>query len=174
MHSRFLIRITKISNRLKLIRNHGLVERNVCQEFSYNSRLDTIQAAVLLPKLEILDKEIYEKNLLALFYNNSFEKLNDLFCPITNKSCKSAWAQYTLIVSKRDELIKYLEDSNIPTAIHYPLPLNKQPAIQDLEFNLPVGNYLSKNVLSLPIHPYMDNDTRNYIVNKLINFYKND
>ena len=81
---------------------------------------------------------------------------------------QSAWAQYTLKVTDRDELRKRLSDADIPTAVHYPMPLNKQPAVQDLDAILHNGDEMSDQVVSLPMHAYMAETTFEQITNAML------
>ena len=96
-----------------------------------NSRLDTLQAAILLPKLDILDWEIDHRNELASFYTNQLMNLSHVRTPDIKNDRKSAWAQFTLICEDRTEIIDKLTSFNVPYAIHYPLSLNLQPAVAD-------------------------------------------
>ncbi|HPB98416.1 MAG TPA: DegT/DnrJ/EryC1/StrS family aminotransferase, partial [Polyangiaceae bacterium] len=78
--------------------------------------------------------------------------------PVVAPHNTSAWAQYTLQVSDRRKVCNYLKEKGIPTAVHYPMPLNQQPAVADAKVSLPVGDALAQRVLSLPMHPYLGED----------------
>jgi len=80
----------------------------------------------------------------------------------------SAWAQYTLQVPKRDVVQERLKQAGIPTAVHYPIPLNKQPAVTDASVQLPVGDAVAKRVMSLPMHPYLDEDSIQRIAHAIV------
>lgn len=82
-------------------------------------------------------------------------EVNEVVLPIMSESNRCAWAQYTIRTTKRDFLSDALLDVGIPTAVHYPIPLNRQPAVADNNSLLPVGDKASKEVLSLPMHPYL-------------------
>ena len=147
----------------------------------YNSRLDTIQAAILLPKLEAFEQyELDERNKFAKMYT---DKLKDYVkTPFVDEGFVSSWAQYTLIFDNKDErdyVQNRLKDKGIPSMIYYCKPMHKQSVYADYSFNLDdlcVSESLSDTVLSLPMHPYMSGDQINDICNAVlesIEDYKN-
>ena len=119
-----------------------------------NSRLDTIQAAILLPKLEILDDEMQARQRVAETYTKLFNEAGIDTTPFIEVHNQSAWAQYTIQVDNRCEVQEKLKTEGIPTAVHYPIPLNKQPAVAS-EKVLPMGDKIAERVMSLPMHPYL-------------------
>lgn len=148
-------------NKILSIRVHGkgsFKYENI--RVGLNSRLDTIQAAILLPKLEAFESyELENRNKFAKAYT---EKLKDIVkTPIVPDGYLSSWAQYTLILEteeEREHLKEELNKNGIPTMVYYPIPLHKQIVYKDYNFNLEdltVAEKLSKYVLSLPMHPYM-------------------
>ena len=153
---------------IRQIARHGQEKRYHHVRVGINSRLDTLQAAILLPKLQILDQEIEARNELSNFYTENLTDRISFTPPKIKSECCSAWAQYTLISNDRGKLKDRLAKNDIPTAVHYPLPLNKQPAVLDPSVNLPVGDELAEKVLSLPIHAYMDMPTRQRIISILV------
>ncbi len=128
----------------------------------WNSRLDTIQAAVLLEKLKIFKEyELTNVNLVAQKYTESLSKY--VVCPVVKKGFYSSWAQYTIRLkskNERDELQKYLKTKNIPTNVYYPKPMHTQEAFLGIDEyqDCTISKLLSETVLSLPIHPYMQDD----------------
>lgn len=141
---------------IRQIARHGQDRRYHHVRVGVNSRLDTLQAAVLLPKLEILDSEIAVRQHIAEAYSIGLVGTS-LIAPSIADYNQSAWAQYTVrVTSKREEVQATLKSSSVPTAIHYPLPLNLQPAIADMSALLPVSNKTACEILSLPMHPYLD------------------
>lgn len=142
----------------------------------YNSRLDTIQAAILLPKFEAFkDYELGNRNKFAKMYT---EKLKDVVkTPVVPEGYVSSWAQYTLILNseeERNELQAKLKEAGIPTMIYYPIPLHKQIVYEGYNFNLEdlkVSENLCKTVLSLPMHPYMSEEQVNKIANTIISIF---
>ena len=138
-----------------------------------NSRLDTLQAAILLPKLKAFrEYELDSRNKFAYMYTEKLK--NYVKTPLIEHNYISSYAQYTLILDsseQRDYLKKYLEKKGIPTMVYYPKPLHLQTAYKDYNFNLEdleVSENLSKCVLSLPMHPYLDGEVVNDICNHVI------
>ncbi|HGH6027436.1 TPA: DegT/DnrJ/EryC1/StrS family aminotransferase [Vibrio mimicus] len=140
---------------MRQIARHGQDRRYHHIRIGINSRLDTLQAAILLPKLEILDEEIELRNKIAMQYSQMLNNVGVLATPFIEKHNISAWAQYTIQVQNRAEVQKKLKDAGIPTAVHYPIPLNKQPAVADSRIQLQVGDKIAEEVMSLPMHPYL-------------------
>lgn len=142
-----------------------------------NSRLDTIQAAILLPKLEAFEKyELDERNKFAKIYS---EKLKDVVkVPVILEGYISSYAQYTIILNNEEErnnLQAKLKEVGIPTMIYYPIPLHKQIVYNGYDFNLEelkVSENLCKCVLSLPMHPYMSEEQIETISNEIIKALK--
>ncbi|MDP3960826.1 MAG: DegT/DnrJ/EryC1/StrS family aminotransferase [Pseudorhodobacter sp.] len=151
---------------LRQIARHGQDRRYHHLRVGVNSRLDTLQAAILLPKLAILDDEIAARQRLADAYDSAFVPLG-LPTPRIAQGCGSSWAQYTIRVQNRDAVQAALKEAGIPTAVHYPLPLNRQPAVADLAAHLPHGDRAADEVLSLPMHPYLGASACQYIVKTL-------
>lgn len=140
---------------IRQIARHGQEKRYYHVRVGVNSRLDTLQAAILLPKLAILDDEIAARRQLAEVHDAALAPLG-LLTPNVMPGCQSAWAQYTIRVQERDAVQAALREAGIPTVVHYPLPLNRQPAMLDEGAKLPEGDRAAVEVLSLPMHPYMD------------------
>lgn len=139
---------------MRQIARHGQEKRYHHVRIGMNSRLDTLQAAILLPKLEILDDELAARQRVAEGYARQLEGV-DIDPPHVEEQNASAWAQYTIRVKDRTAVQKALADAGIPTAIHYPLPLNRQPAVADASAVLPHGDLAAEQVISLPMHPYL-------------------
>ncbi|MGE6791800.1 DegT/DnrJ/EryC1/StrS family aminotransferase [Pseudomonas guineae] len=139
---------------LRQIARHGQDRRYHHIRIGVNSRLDTMQAAILLPKLEIFDSELFQRQQVADRYSLLLAD-QGLTAPFIAEVNSSAWAQYTVQVERRDEIQQQLLQSGIPTAVHYPIPLNRQPAVKDEHAHLPVGDATAQTVMSLPMHPYL-------------------
>lgn len=139
---------------MRQIARHGQERRYHHIRVGVNSRLDTLQAAILLPKLAILEDEITRRNDVADEYSRQFAAAG-IAIPVVEQHNRSAWAQYTIRVSDRTRVQQQLKDAGIPTAVHYPIPLNKQPAVGDDSIVLPMGDQVSQEVMSLPMHPYL-------------------
>lgn len=139
---------------LRQIARHGQDRRYHHIRVGVNSRLDTLQAAILLPKLAILDEEVQLRQEVASHYNRLFAEAGVDSTPFVEAHNKSVYAQYTIRVKNRDQVIAKLKEAGIPTAVHYPIPLNKQPAVAT-DAVLPIGDLIAEEVISLPFHPYM-------------------
>ena len=141
---------------VRKIARHGQTKRYFHEHLGLNSRLDSIQAAILLEKLELLDEEISKRNKIAAQYNTAFSGLSKISPPIVREDYMTSWAQYTLKCEERSVIQRNLMAHNIPSAIHYPLPLNKQNAVRDDSEEFTNAEYLSNVVLSIPVNAYMD------------------
>lgn len=143
---------------LRQIARHGQDRRYHHVRVGVNSRLDTLQAAILLPKLEIFEKELEQRQRVAKLYDESLKALGVNTVPYVEEWNTSAYAQYTILVDEREQLQETLKKQGIPTAVHYPIPLNKQPAVADANVQLPMGDRVAEQVMSLPMHPYLDDE----------------
>ena len=152
---------------IRQIARHGQDRRYHHIRIGVNSRLDTLQAAILLPKLEILEDEILARNVVAENYNDLFNAAGIMTTPFVEEHNRCAWAQYTIQVENRTEVQEKLKAQGIPTAVHYPIPLNKQPAVADAQVSLPVGDRIAECVMSLPMHPYLTVEEQQVIVESL-------
>jgi UDP-2-acetamido-2-deoxy-ribo-hexuluronate aminotransferase len=141
---------------MRQIARHGQDRRYHHIRMGVNSRLDTLQAAILLPKLAILDEEMLLRQQVALRYTKLLNEAGIHTTPYLESYNTSAWAQYTILVSNRETVQKKLSAAGIPTAVHYPIPLNKQPAVADDSALLPVGDKVAEQVMSLPMSPGLD------------------
>lgn len=152
---------------IRQIARHGQDRRYHHVRIGVNSRLDTLQAAILLIKLAVLDEELILRQHVAARYMQLLDGLVSLVLPYVEPHNSSAWAQFTVRVKNRDVIQKALATAGIPTAVHYPLPLNKQPAVADLDKHLVIGNVAAEQVLSLPMGPVLDPNSQVYIANLL-------
>ena len=146
----------ELAVKVRQIARHGQKSRYNHVRVGVNSRLDTIQAAILIPKLSILDDEIKARNKIASFYNSHLIQNENCGVLTVDETVQSAWAQYTIKVKNRDSVIEYLNQQGVPTAIHYPLPMYRQPAYLRRSYNLPVAESLSASVVSIPVNAYLD------------------
>lgn len=153
---------------IRQVARHGQDRRYHHIRVGVNSRLDTLQAAILLPKLEIFEEEIALRQQVAKWYDAALKQAGVETTPYIESGNISAYAQYTVQVDHRDEVQKRLQSAGVPTAVHYPIPLNKQPAVAD-DASLPVGDRVATRVMSLPMHPYLDKSSINTICAALTN-----
>lgn len=153
---------------MRQVARHGQSRRYYHVRIGVNSRLDTLQAAILLPKLELLPEEIILRQQLAQQYTSSFKAVGIETTPHVEPHNQSAWAQYTIQVAHRENLQAKLKEAGIPSAVHYPIPLNKQPAVADITASLPVGDAVADRVISLPFYPYMNEDDVKKVVRAIV------
>jgi UDP-2-acetamido-2-deoxy-ribo-hexuluronate aminotransferase len=156
-----------LSKVLRQIARHGQDRRYHHIRVGVNSRLDTLQAAILLPKLTVLDDEIAARQKVADRYTRLLNEAAITTTPHIKACNQSAWAQYTVQVDNRDRVQERLKQVGIPTAVHYPIPLNRQPAVADATVQLPVGDRVAQRVLSLPMHPSLELDQISRVVSAL-------
>lgn len=146
---------------IRQIARHGQDRRYHHVRIGVNSRLDTLQAAILLPKLSILDEELRSRQTVAARYDSLLNAAGIETIPYVEPHNISAWAQYTVRVSSRDVVQRHLSEAGVPTAVHYPIPLNKQPAVEDSSVHLAVGDAVARQVMSLPMSPNLsESDAR--------------
>ena len=153
---------------LRQIARHGQDRRYHHIRLGVNSRLDTLQAAILIPKLEILEHESEMKDQVANRYTEMLHDLSNIVSPLVEEHNRSVWAQYTVRVKNRDRVRRKMKELEIPTAIHYPIPLNKQLAVADSTIELPVGDHVAEHVLSLPMHAYLKPGNQVKVIDALV------
>ena len=144
----------ELAKSIRQIARHGQEKRYHHVRIGMNSRLDTLQAAILLPKLDILDDEVAARQQVAHNYMMGLRGAS-VTLPVIAEYNVSAWAQYTVRVGNRTAVQEALKSAGVPTAVHYPMPLNRQPAVSDPTAVLPHGDNAAEDVMSLPMHPYM-------------------
>ena len=166
----------ELAKKMRMIANHGQEKKYYHKVLGCNSRLDTIQAAILNVKIKYLDLYSEARNAMALFYDSAFAEIDELEIPERQLNSTHVFHQYTLKVKngKRNELQKYLSEKGIPSMIYYPLPLYKQEAFQQFfsaDFKLDTTEKLCDEVLSLPIHTEMNIEHINFICNTIKFFF---
>jgi UDP-2-acetamido-2-deoxy-ribo-hexuluronate aminotransferase len=154
---------------MRQIARHGQDRRYHHVRVGVNSRLDTIQAAILLPKLTILDEEMAQRQEVAERYTRLLNAAGINTTPYVEPCNICAWAQYTVRLPNREAIQRQLAEADVPTAVHYPIPLNKQPAVADAKVSLLVGDAVSGEVLSLPISPTLVQVKQDFVVKTLSN-----
>jgi len=164
------------AKKLRSIANHGMKVRYHYDDIGVNSRLDTIQAAILRVKLKHLTRFNEARRAVADLYDKAFEGCYSLSVPKRVSYSSHIFHQYTIRIKngRRDELKKYLESKNIPSMVYYPGPLHMQEAYRSLGYTVndfPVTTELCKEVLSLPMHPEMEQDQLDYIIFNILRFF---
>jgi dTDP-4-amino-4,6-dideoxygalactose transaminase len=145
-----------------------------------NSRLDTVQAAILNIRLKYLDANIEARRKAADFYDVAFKNHPIIKAPFRADYSKHVFHQYTIVLDSdkkglRDELSTYLSEKKIPSMIYYPVPGHRQKmfdSFKGLEYNLPITDWLTERVISLPMHPELDQQQLNYITQTVLDFLK--
>lgn len=165
-----------LAERIRMITNHGQKKKYHHSVIGCNSRLDSIQAAVLDVKLKYLDDYSVARQEVAGNYDKAFEGVEQLQIPVRATNSTHVFHQYTLLVKdgRRDELIEYLKSRGIPTGVYYPIPLYKQDAFKGYVangFRLETTEMLCESVISLPIHTEVNPDTQNFIIQAVLNFF---
>tara|TARA_B100001287_G_scaffold191398_1_gene161713 strand:- start:24983 stop:26098 length:1116 start_codon:yes stop_codon:yes gene_type:complete len=167
-----------LAEKIFLAANHGQNKKYHHKIIGCNSRLDSIQAEILNVKLKHLDEYNRNRNIMANIYNEAFKNIEEIQTPFLIENSDHVYHQYTLKIlsaGKRDLLKKYLEENHIPSMIYYPIPLYKQNAFKKYsksDYHLENTEYLAENVISLPIHTELENSNQDYIINKVIDFFK--
>lgn len=166
----------EIALKIRMIANHGQEKKYHHKVLGCNSRLDTIQAAVLKVKLTHLDEYSSARNKMADYYDEHLADISEISVPKRAENSTHVFHQYTLKVKngKRDGLQKYLAEKNIPSMVYYPLPLYRQEAFQQYVhegFSLPITEQLCSEVISLPVHTEFDQEVLDYIISEIKNYF---
>ena len=167
----------ELAKKIRMIAHHGQSVQYVHEVLGVNSRLDSIQAAILKIKLKHLDEYALSRNKVAEFYDKAFSNHSKIKIPSRSKNSTHVFHQYTLqiIGYDRSELREKLTEHGIPAMIYYPIPLHKQNAYKNERFktnDFPITQKLCDTVLSLPMHTELDVETLNYITNTLLRIIK--
>lgn len=165
----------ELAAKLRMIASHGQSKRYFHDVVGCNSRLDAIQAAILDIKLRHLDSYIEARRKAADFYDNAFMENKCITIPCRNSNNKHVFHQYTLILNgvDRDGLNRFLADQGIPSMIYYPVPAHRQKmfdAFGGKDYQLPVTDWLTERVISLPIHTELDEEQQAFIVSKVLEY----
>lgn len=163
----------------KAYRIHGSMKKYYHEYVGYNSRLDTLQAAILKIKIKYIDDAIKKRDYLGKLYNERLKELENkgyikLFKMPENQ--KTVYYVYNIIAKNRDKLKEFLNENNIGTTIYYPVPLHLQNCFKELGYSkgdFPVSEKVSENILALPMFPELKEDEVNYVCDIIEKFYKN-
>jgi len=168
----------ELAEKIAMIANHGMKVRYYHDIIGVNSRLDSIQAAVLDAKLPHLNNYVKARQKAADFYNKAFSNNKNIVLPVTSSYTTHSFHQYTLklIDVNREKLISHLNEKGIPAMVYYPVPLHLQKAYKDKRYgegDFPVAEKLSASVVSLPMHTELDEEQLNYIVKNFLKEIEN-
>lgn len=164
-----------LAGKLRMIASHGQSKRYYHDVVGCNSRLDAIQAAILNIKLKHLDEYIAARRKVADFYDKAFAENKNISIPFREGNNKHVFHQYTLVLNgvDRDGLNQYLSEQGVPSMIYYPVPAHRQKmfdAFGGSSYELPVTDWLTERVISLPIHTELDEEQQRFIVSKVLEF----
>ena len=165
----------ELAVKIKMIANHGQTKRYYHEMVGCNSRLDSIQAAILNEKFKHLDEYIEARRKAAGFYDNAFADNQKIKTPFRASYSNHVFHQYTIILEEvdRDELHKFLTEQKIPSMIYYPVPAHHQKMFaqyNSASLHMPVTDWLTERVISLPMHTELDEEQLKYITEKVLEF----
>lgn len=168
----------ELAGKIRMIANHGQSKRYYHDIVGCNSRLDTIQAAVLRIKLKELDRYNNARQSVAAYYDHYFSRFSQIKTPVRAKKSSHVFHQYTIQLEdvNRDDLSNFLATKEIPSMIYYPVPAHRQKmfaSFNSAQTNLPITDWLTQRVLSLPIHTEMQEDQLEFITGSVSEFIKN-
>ncbi len=169
-----------LAEKMRMVANHGQKERYYHDVVGCNSRLDSIQAAILNVKLKELDNYIQARQRAAAFYNKAFSLNEQITIPCVATYTNHVYHQYTILLQsakQRDGLNQYLAEKNIPSMIYYPVPAHRQKmfdAFGGNEYNLPTTDWLTERVISLPIHTELDEEQLQHITTNVLTFINSE
>lgn len=167
----------ELAQKARGIVNHGMFVRYYHEMVGVNSRLDSIQAAILDVKLRHLDAYAEARRKAAAYYNQAFRSCEGIQCPHTAPNTEHVFHQYTLLLktADRDKVIAFMNDRNIPVMIYYPVPLHEQKAYKDERYrkgDFPVSERICRQCISLPMHTELDEDQLEHITRNLLEAVK--
>lgn len=160
----------KLAGIMRELRTHGQERTYYHTRIGVGARMDTLQCAVILAKLETFEWEVAERIRLGRIYRDLVAGIPGIQAPIVRNDRTCVWAQFTIQTDRREEIVQSLKQVGVPTAVHYPVPLHEQPAYKSTvraHGSLAVSESVSRRVLSLPMHPYLDEATMQTIVHAL-------
>ncbi len=168
-------RDSKLATAMREIRVHGQERRYYHTRIGVGGRLDTIQAAVLLAKMDVFEEEVRARVAIGDKYRARLRDIPGIDLPLLRQGDDCVWAQLTILTDDRDALANHLNEAGVPTAIHYPVPLHHQPAYRDLcrlPATVPHAESAASRVLSLPMHPYLSDAEIEHIAETVQRFQK--
>lgn len=165
----------EIYDKLILLRNHGMTNRDEYEIFGYNSRLDTIQAVVGNHLIKDVEKITKQRIANARIYDQELSKLTAITIPPRRKNARYVYHLYIIQAKNRDQLLAYLNKNGIEAKVHYPIPLHLQNCAQYLGYRIgdfPVAEKQAKNIITLPVHQHLTKQQICYVVDAIKAFYR--
>jgi len=163
-----------LANKLRLIRNHGLVGRNECRTFGYNSRLDTVQAVVARHLLAKIDHITHSRESNAAYFDDALRSIPQITVPKREKDIFQVYHLYQILCQERDALQNHLIAQGVDAKVHYPVPMHLQPAAEFLGYcsgDFPTAERISATILSLPVHEFITREQQNFMIQQIRDFY---
>lgn len=165
-----------LAKQLYLIRNHGLIDRDNCAQWAYNSRLDTVQAVVAQHLLDNKISDITQKRINnALYLDEALNDISQVKIPVRDPENKAVFHLYMGLFERRDELQIFLQNQGVDAKVHYPIPMHLQPAAKAMghkKGDFPIAEHIADNCLSLPVHEFIKPDELDFMVNSIKEFYR--
>lgn len=158
---------------MKLLRNHGLVNRDTCLRWGLNSRLDSLQAKLASIGLSYIDAWNGRRRQIAATYQKKLDPFVSV--PMDKNYEHAVYHNFVILTEKRDQLLQFLQEKNIETKIHYPIQIHLQPAAKELGYkagDFPVAEKLANQMLSLPVYSELKDSELNYVVDTIVDFFK--
>ena len=165
---------SELNEKIRLYRNHGLVDRDTVISFGINSRLDTVQAVVGNRLIKTADQCCNRRIEIAKQYDEVFNEIPEIDIPVRRSGVKHVFHLYVIRVKQRDELLEFLKGKGIRVKIHYPIPMHLQPAAKELgykEGDFPMAEEHGKTVITIPAHPYLSDGEVEYTIEMVKSFY---
>ena len=163
-----------LNEKLKLIRNHGLIDRDTCQEFAYNSRLDTIQAVIAKYLIQNkLENITFSRRSNALYLDEKLRQFKDIKIIPRDPNLKEVHHLYMFSFEKRDELVQHLKSQSIDAKIHYPIPMHLQPASRIYGYkkgDFPLSEALARKTISIPVHEFITKSHLDQVISAIGSF----
>lgn len=159
---------------IQRLRNHGMVTRDDCAVWGYNSRLDSVQAAMLLVKLQYVEAWTEKRRANARFYRDSLSGMPQVQVPLDSPNTRAVYHTFVVQADRRDDLKMYLKHHGVGTGIHYPTPIHLQRAAAGLGHvagSFPVTERQAERIVSLPIYPELEQDELGYVADRVRSFY---
>lgn len=164
----------ELADKLRLMRNHGLVGRDECHMFAYNSRLDTIQAVVARHLLGKINHITESRVAHAGYFDKELRSVSQIIIPKRDEDIYQVYHIYSICCQRRNELQNYLIKNGVDAKVHYPIPMHLQPAADYLghkKGDFPIAETIAQNTISLPVHEFITRDQQDHVIKLIKAFY---
>lgn len=164
----------ELADKLRLMRNHGLVGRDECHVFAYNSRLDTIQAVVARHLLEKINHITKSRVAHADYFDKNLSSVSQIIVPKRDTNIYQVYHIYSICCERRDELQNYLKENGVDAKVHYPIPMHLQFAASYLGYtkgDFPIAERVANSTISLPVHEFISREQQDHVINLIKDFY---